>query len=104
MNFYHKDPLHKIRLVLILDIVTLPISNVIKLISFTLLYWYVWAWEFWRNAITGHMGVTQFTIQWKWWLQVYESVSKLFFMLWATQLAEKGRTGNCIYQIIIFMT
>jgi len=34
-------------------------------------------------------------------LQVYGSATKLLFMLWATQLAEKGR--NCIYQIIIFI-
>ena len=54
----------------------------------------------WGIPITGHMWVTLCTIQWKWRLWDYESVTKLLCMLQAIQLDKKGH--NRIYDIIIY--
>jgi len=55
----------------------------------THLYWYVASWKIFGNLFMGHMWVTLCAIQWKWWLQDYESVTKLLCVLWAIWLAEK---------------
>ena len=60
-------------------------------------HWYVTPWEIWGNHISCHVRVTLCTSQWKCWLQKYENVTKLRYMLRAIWLAE-----TCIYNIIIY--
>jgi hypothetical protein len=57
-------------------------------------FWYVMVWEIWGNPIMGHIQVTLYNIQWKWWLRTMKMLlSNLFFILRAIWFAEK----NCNY-------
>ena len=64
------------------------------------LYWSVAVWEIWGNPITGHMWVTLYTVQSKWWLQGCESVTKC--SVWYKQLYLVEKVKSHIYPIIIY--
>jgi hypothetical protein len=69
-------------------------------LSLASLYWSVAVWEIWGNPITGHMRVTLYTVQWKWWLQGCESVTKC--SVWYKQLYLAEKVKSHIYLIIIY--